>query len=99
MRWPGLPDVGSTGDTGNVMKRRDRTYEVVGREAELAEFVDAVEAAALGSPSIVLVTGDPGIGKSTLVTEVARRADVLSFVGRCVHVGGDAIPLAPLADL
>ena len=44
-------------------------------------------------------SGDPGIGKSTLIAEAARHANVDIFAGRCVHVGGDAIPLAPLVDL
>jgi DNA-binding NarL/FixJ family response regulator len=72
---------------------------VVGREPELGELAGALEAAAGGSPSVVLVAGDPGIGKSTLVAEAAARCAVPSFVGRCVHVGGDAIALAPLVDL
>jgi DNA-binding NarL/FixJ family response regulator len=72
---------------------------VVGRDDELAVFDRAVERARGGEPSTVLVSGDAGIGKSTLVAEAARRAGVELFAGRCVHVGGDAIPLAPVVDL
>jgi DNA-binding CsgD family transcriptional regulator/tetratricopeptide (TPR) repeat protein len=78
---------------------------VVGREAELAVFARAVDAAAEGVPSVLLVAGDPGIGKSTLVSEAAKRLEAASgrapagYVGRCVHVGGEAIALAPLMDL
>ena len=52
-----------------------------------------------GQPGVVLVSGDPGIGKSTLLAEAARRTGTPLYLGRCVHVGGDAIPLAPLVDL
>lgn len=85
-------------DTGEVMQR-DTEGRVVGRETELARFDRALGAAAKGSPSALLVSGDAGIGKSTLVAAAARRAGVRSFTGRCVHVGGDAIQLAPLIDL
>jgi DNA-binding NarL/FixJ family response regulator len=78
-------------------RKTDKT--VVGRDFELGLLERAVERAAVGEPSTVLLSGDPGIGKSTLLTEVARRAGAELFAGRCVHVGGDAIPLAPLVDL
>jgi DNA-binding CsgD family transcriptional regulator/tetratricopeptide (TPR) repeat protein len=73
--------------------------EIVGRDAELALLQHAIDAAADGSPSVVLLAGDAGIGKSTLLAESARRAQVTAYVGRCVHVGGDALALAPLVDL
>ena len=44
----------------------------LGREREVAEFCDALSAAAEGSPQIVLVGGDAGIGKTTLVRHVVR---------------------------
>jgi DNA-binding NarL/FixJ family response regulator len=72
---------------------------VVGRDEELGTFERAIARAAAGEPSVVLLSGDPGIGKSTLLAEAARRAEVELFAGRCVHVGGDAIPLAPVVDL
>jgi DNA-binding NarL/FixJ family response regulator len=74
-------------------------YPVVGRDPELAVFQRAVARAAAGQPGVVLVSGDPGIGKSTLLSEAARRTDTQLYLGRCVHVGGDVIPLAPLVDL
>ena len=71
----------------------------VGRRNELAAFDRVVEVARLGRPGVLLVGGDAGIGKSTLVAEGARRADADLFVGRCVPMGGEVIPLAPLAEL
>ncbi len=71
----------------------------MGRSAELDEFEGAVGEARAGLPSIVLVAGEAGIGKSRFVWEAARRAGIASYIGRCVGVGGDTVPLAPLVDL
>ncbi len=73
--------------------------DFVGRLAELATFERAIADAHNGLPSVVLVGGDAGIGKTTVVSESAVRAGVGLFLGRSTHIGGDAIPLAPLTDL
>jgi DNA-binding CsgD family transcriptional regulator len=75
------------------------TAEFVGREDELATIERAVAAARQGAPAVLLVGGEAGIGKSTLVTQGARRADAKLIVGRCLPMGGELIPLAPLAEL
>src|SRR4051794_19216074 len=72
---------------------------IVGRDVEVARFARAVAEAADSRPTSILLSGDPGIGKSTLIASAARDAGVEAFVGRCAHVGGDAIPLAPVVDL
>jgi predicted ATPase/DNA-binding CsgD family transcriptional regulator len=46
-----------------------RGAPLVGREAEIAGILAAFEAAAAGSPAAVLVTGEPGAGKSRLLQE------------------------------
>ncbi len=81
------------------MSGRRGDYPVVGRGDELAVLQRAVAGAAEGQPAIVLVSGEAGIGKSTLLFEAARLAGTQLYLGRCVHVGGDAIPLAPMVDL
>ena len=48
---------------------------------------------------MVLVAGDAGIGKSTLIVEAARQANVDLYLGHCMHLGGEEVALAPLADL
>ena len=62
-------------------------------------FERAVETARLGQSQVLLVGGDAGIGKSTLVLEGARRSGAEIVYGRCVPMGGQLIPLAPLVDL
>jgi len=71
----------------------------VGRSDELTLFERAFADARAGVPSVLLIGGDAGIGKSTLLAEACHRAGVSLYVGRCVPIGGDVIPLAPLADL
>ena len=63
----------------------------VGRKAELSTLITALDDALDGRGGLVLLTGEPGIGKSRLADEVIRRArerhaDVL--IGRCWEAGG-----------
>lgn len=69
--------------------------EFLGRDVELAVLERAVADARAGVPSVLLIDGDAGIGKSSLVAEAADRAHVPLMLGRSAHIGGDVIPLAP----
>ncbi len=71
----------------------------VGREGELATIERVVADARAGVPSVLLVGGDAGIGKSTLVSRGVEQAGIHRFLGRCAHLGGEVVPLAPLVDL
>ena len=58
----------------------------VGRERERDVLLAAVDAARGGERRVVLVAGEPGIGKTRLVAEVARRAHAggaTILAGRC----------------
>jgi hypothetical protein len=61
-------------------------------------FEQAITDARSGLPAVVLVSGDAGIGKTTIVSEGAARSGVGVYLGRSTHIGGDIIPLAPLAS-
>ena len=58
---------------------------LVGRRAELTALGTALREAARGHGSVVLVTGEPGLGKTRLVQECRRRAPsgTLWLEGRC----------------
>ena len=63
----------------------------VGRVQELADLVSALEEATSGRGSLVLVTGEPGIGKTRLMSELARvgsERGVRVVTGRCWEEGG-----------
>ena len=48
---------------------------LVGRQTELDLLERMLEEACAGSPQIVFVTGEPGIGKSSLLADLLRRAE------------------------
>ena len=63
----------------------------VGRAAELQELDRALADALAGHGRLVLLGGEPGIGKSRLADEVAARArarGARALVGRCWEAGG-----------
>jgi DNA-binding CsgD family transcriptional regulator len=73
---------------------------LVGREAELARLLALLDDAAAGRPVVALVSGDAGVGKTRLVTELSAVARVSGFAvltGRCAELA-DTVPYLPLAD-
>ncbi len=85
-------------DTGRVSGASQG--RLVGRDAELASQLAQLDSAAAGRPVVTLISGDAGVGKTRLVTELAARARERGFTvlsGRCAELG-DAIPYLPLAD-
>ena len=72
----------------------------VGREEERRQLVDSMERVLAGSGGVVLVEGEPGVGKTRLVTEAADDAQWRGFQvswGTCVE--GTLRPFAPLAGV
>ena len=72
----------------------------VGRVSELAALDQALAGAAAGGTPLVLIEGDAGIGKSTLVDhwlQLARPRGVAVLRGRCDELGRD-LPLQPVSD-
>jgi len=63
----------------------------VGRDRELAELVAGLDGAFAGTGRLVLLAGEPGIGKSRLadaLMEHARARGAVVLVGRCWEAGG-----------
>lgn len=74
-----------------------RSPVVVGRRAELATVRRLVDALAAGTGGALLVTGEPGVGKSRLVAELTARAAAVGatvLAGRAVPRGGTYRALA-----
>jgi tetratricopeptide (TPR) repeat protein len=74
---------------------------LIGREDELERLDLALRAAEEGEPAVVLVFGEAGVGKTTLVAEARRRAAERGFTtaaGGCAD-GSTDLPLAPLRSI
>ncbi len=71
----------------------------VGREAERRSLVDGMERALSGRGGVILVEGEPGIGKSRLVSEASDDAEWRGFDilwGTCLE--GSSRPYGPLVE-
>jgi tetratricopeptide (TPR) repeat protein len=106
---------GSAGEMADALQAAGRSAETpvsrpvpagepfVGREAELAWLEERLAAAIAGTGSIAFVTGEWGVGKTTLVGEFlrrvrARRGPLTVAVGRCVESQGPEEALLPFRD-
>jgi ATP/maltotriose-dependent transcriptional regulator MalT len=81
------------------MATRMTSDRFVGRSEQLAELEAALREAAEGRPSLALVGGESGVGKSRLADELirhAREAGARVLTGDCVELGEDELPYAPL---
>ncbi|MBV9792595.1 MAG: AAA family ATPase [Actinobacteria bacterium] len=73
---------------------------LVGRDQELARLLTLLDDAASRQAVVALISGDAGVGKTRLVTEVTRRAAGQGFIvlsGHCAELG-ESVPYLPLAD-
>jgi class 3 adenylate cyclase/tetratricopeptide (TPR) repeat protein len=78
---------------------RSHTSRFVGRERELQQLADAWDRALAGPRcELVTVVGDPGVGKSRLVSEALARFDARVVRGRCLSYG-DGITYFPVVEV
>jgi DNA-binding NarL/FixJ family response regulator len=73
---------------------------LVGRAAEIRRMRELLGDAEAGQPVVLLVSGDAGVGKTRLLTELAAEAGRRGFTilsGRCAELA-ETIPYLPLAD-
>jgi predicted ATPase/class 3 adenylate cyclase len=74
-------------------------FDLAGRARELDLLVDAWKESAAGHGRVVLLSGEPGIGKTRLATEtalLARRNGALVLAGRCDEEMG--LPYQPFVE-
>ena len=86
---PALPD--------NPLYRR--TF--VGREQELRQLQGAFDAAVSGQGALVMVVGEPGIGKTALCEQLATYAAMRggkALVGHCYEEGSVSLPYLPFVE-
>jgi tetratricopeptide (TPR) repeat protein len=81
--------------------REEDVSLVVGREREQAILRDAVDRALAGRGGLVLISGEAGIGKTTLIEDTARIAaesGLLVLVGHCYDLA-ETPPYGPWLEL
>src|SRR3954451_7868754 len=84
------------------MARRLSSPVFVGRSDEFAALLAAAHGAEASEPSIVVVGGEAGVGKSRLVAEAAARLrddGWLVLEGGSVALGDDALPFGPIVEV
>ena len=89
---------GGFGRAQNGRVQAEGPAELVGRERTLGQLSDALARAASGTPSVVVISGETGVGKTRLVSEFLARSEVTAFAGACVPVAGEPLPYAALTQ-
>lgn len=85
-----------------AVPRRISSPIFVGRVAARAALSEALQLAAVGRPGIVLISGEAGVGKTRLLTEVSTLAAAFQAVavgGVCVDVAPGTLAYAPFIDI
>jgi serine/threonine protein kinase/class 3 adenylate cyclase/pimeloyl-ACP methyl ester carboxylesterase len=76
-----------------------RTF--VGREQELKQLEQAFDAALSGHSRLLMVVGEPGIGKTTLTEQLATYSGMRggqTLVGHCYEEGSLSLPYLPFVE-
>jgi DNA-binding CsgD family transcriptional regulator len=79
----------------------ERIPAMVGREDELDRLHGAFARASGGSPAVVVIVGEAGIGKSRLLGACRNRvgaAGGVTLVGGCLDLADGGLPLLPFAE-
>jgi DNA-binding CsgD family transcriptional regulator/tetratricopeptide (TPR) repeat protein len=95
---------GDTGVSRATQTRHDEAMvgrppaALVGRDDSLGVLKAAVRRASAGHPSVLLISGETGVGKTRLVRELIEQERVTLLHGACVPMAGDPLPFAPLTQ-
>lgn len=84
------------------MARRMTSRELVGRTAALQQLTDTLDSVREASPQHLLITGEPGVGKTRLLSHSRATAEADGtrvLVGGCVNMGDEGLPFAPYAEI
>jgi len=99
-RWR-LHEVVWQEDTATVASALPERTPFVGREAERGELQRLLEQAIGGAGALVMLGGEPGIGKTRLCEELmaeARQRGMIALSGRCYEMEG-APPYMPFVEM
>ena len=92
----------SPAQNGSARPVRSLTSSIVGRRTELARLHESLERARQSQRQIVLVTGEPGIGKTSLVKAFLEQLhggdDLRVTWGQCIETCGAGEPYLPVLE-
>ena len=104
-RSPGAPAATTPRAPGSRSSPDGSTFAArtpyVGREAERAELIRRLDQACEGHGSLILIGGEPGVGKTRLTEEAGADAAATGahvLVGRCYEIEG-APPYVPFVEI
>lgn len=107
-RYPSMTDVRADLDrftvgslTAEFQQETEPRIPLIGREAERKELWRLLDEALAGHGSMVLIGGEPGIGKTHLITAIldeARRRGAYANIGHCYEMEG-APPYVPFVEM
>ena len=83
------------------MARSSMSTPFVARALQVDQLTLALQRAAVGEPSTVLLGADAGVGKTRLLRHVAERAEAAGarvVVAHCVDLGEIGLPYLPFAE-
>ena len=88
-------------ETSQPRFERPVPSRIAGREREVADIEAVVESARAGQLRVVLLSGEPGIGKTRLLShaaDVARAHDLLILRGSC-YEDAEMMPYGPFVEI
>lgn len=94
-------ELGSSAERRPLATERIRAFSLIGRDRELQQLLGAWHRARSGFGAVVTISGEPGIGKTRMATELLERARADgAHIASCaaLDLGGGA-PLAMWAEL
>jgi hypothetical protein len=97
---PELLEVGAVADRELAVLRRVARGHFVGRQRELKQARSIWLQAQQGKGQALLISGEPGIGKSRLTRELATQAEIGGgrvLIGECYPEGG--VPYGPFSQI
>jgi DNA-binding winged helix-turn-helix (wHTH) protein len=85
-----------------VLNLRSRLSSIVGRERKLAQLQAALQKALHGERQLVFVTGEPGIGKTTVIDQFREQMhgtnNVTIGYGQCIEQYGGGEAYLPILE-
>ena len=100
VKLPAAEDEPGEWTTGRALSHRMRSCPMVGRGDLIQRVSERLARLAKGAGGMMVVSGEPGIGKSRLLDELigeARRRRFHVLIGRC-HELDTATPYSPITD-